>query len=278
MMMPEKQGMTRKIFSGLLYCLKGYILFLFFLVLLQRGMIYHPSGAWIAPPGDFGAKAVTYAAADGQKLTSWYAPPTDGKPVIVMFHGNAGNLSHRASRLQYFAKSGYGMMLVGYRGYSGNSGRAGESGFYRDARAAITWLQKEEGLKENDIVLLGESIGSGSASQMAVEYKNVRALILEAPLTSLPAVAVEKFPWAWPASFLILDVYDNISKAPYFTAPLLVIHGTDDEVIGVQHGRDLYAAAGSPNKELKIIEGARHNDLPASGSLDLAVEFLNALK
>lgn len=277
-MMQEKQGITRKIFKGALYALQGYFLFLLCLVLLQRGMIYHPSGDWVGAPEDYGARAVTYTASDGQKLTSWYAPPAEGKPVVVMFHGNASNMTTRAPRLQYYRKHGYGMLLAGYRGYSGNSGMPSEGGFYRDARAAMAWLQKEEGLRESDIVLFGESIGGGPALQMALEYKGVRAVILEAPMTYLPDVAVETFPWAWPASFLILDVYDNISKAPYITAPLLVIHGTKDKVIGVRHGRELYAAAGSAHKELKIIEDAHHNNLPASGSLVLAVEFLNSLK
>lgn len=269
--------MKKKTFDVLLYCLKGYLFFLVAVVPLQREMVYHPAANWIAAPEVYGAQAVRYKSADGIDLASWYAPPKEGKPVIAMFHGNAANISHRAYKMDYFVKQGYGFLLVEYRGYSGLAGRPTEEGLYNDARAALEWLITEKSVAEHDIILYGESIGSGVASQMALEHKGVKALIFEAPLRSVPDVGKSKMPWLYPVMFLTLDVFDNMAKAPYFKMPLLIVQGTEDEVIPVHHGKDLYAVAGSKKKELVILEGGKHNDLANYGMFLHMGRFLEEL-
>lgn len=228
-------------------------------------------------PQSIDAVAVQYRSADGVDITSWYAAPKDGKPVIVMFHGNGGNIAGRGFKQQAFVKQGYGFMLAEYRGYGGNAGSPTENGLYNDARAAMRWLQDQGGVQKNNIIIYGESVGTGVAVQIALEHSETKALILEAPLMSVPDVAVEKMVWARPLKSLIFDRYMNIDKVPYLTMPLLVMHGTQDEVVPVEHGKAVFAAAGSENKQLRLLDGGHHNDLARFGLLDEMQAFLAGL-
>lgn len=259
------------------YFAKAFILFAGVMVLCQRSLIYIPSNVMTITPQSIGATAVQYRSADGIDITSWYAAPQAGKPVIVMFHGNGGNIAGRGFKQQAFVKQGYGFMLAEYRGYGGNAGSPSENGLYNDARAAMRWLQDQGGVLENDIIIYGESVGTGIAVQMALEHSDAKALILEAPLMSVPDVAVEKMVWSRPLKSFIFDRYMNIDKVPYIRMPLLVLHGTQDEVVPVTQGKALFAAAGSENKQLRLFDGGHHNDLARFGLLDEMAVFLEGL-
>jgi pimeloyl-ACP methyl ester carboxylesterase len=246
-------------------------------ILLQRTFIYHPSSEWISLPEEYQAKAVTYITQDHISLTSWYCAPQDHKPVFVMFHGNGGNISYRGLKQAYFCKQGYGFLLAEYRGYGRSAGSPTEKGLYNDARAAISWLIHDQRIDESRLIIYGESIGTGVASQMAIEYPHAKALVLEAPLTSIPDMVGSVMPWMWPFRHMVLDTYDNLAKAPHWKMPTIVLQGDHDEVVPVEKGKMVFAAIIAKGKKLVIMSGGRHNDLVDFGLLPKIQEFVDGL-
>ena len=245
-------------------------------ILLVTGCnpIYHPDGAPSPAAADAaGMLVVGYGTEDGLALDGWYRASRVGKRTLVYFHGNAGHLGDRAALVQPYLRAGYGVLLAGYRGYGGNPGRPDEAGFYADGRAALEWLAGMD-VPPDRIVLFGESLGTGVAVQMAVEYP-VSGLVLQSPFTSVVDVGQDKMPWL-PISLLMTDRFDSLSKIDRIAAPLLMIHGDADRVVPVRFGRRLFEAAPEP-KTAHFVPGAGHNDLPGFGISGMVLEFLDSL-
>ena len=239
----------------------------------QRNLMYFPdvSLADIARSAYPGGAAVNVTTADGLTLAGWYwPPPKPGAPVVVVFHGNAGHHGHRTDKAVAFTQPGFGVFIAGYRGYGGNPGTPTEQGLYADARAALDWLQGQ-GVAGEQLVLYGESLGSGVAVQMATERK-VAAVVLESPYTSVPDVAAERYPFV-PVRALTLDRYDSLSKIARINAPLLIIHGERDRVVPVKYGRRLFEAAHEPKKAV-FFPYAQHNDIFAGDAVKAVLDFL----
>ena len=239
--------------------------------------MYFPAASWKFNPADRNIDVVTYQTADNLALTSWYFPPKDNKPVFIMFHGNAGNVSWYYSVPEYFASRGYGFLLAEYRGYGHNSGSPSEEGFYNDGRAAMEWLIKEKKIPEDRIIVYGHSIGTGTACEMAVEYKGIKALVLEAPFTSMVAEAGDVYPWLGPFKYLTFDKFDNLSKVSDFSKPVIILQGSRDQVIPVKHGKALFDAVGSPVKKYVLLDGGGHNNLADFGLFPDIENFVRGL-
>ena len=269
---------VKDFWQGFIYCFKGYLMFLAVIIPLQRFFIYAPSSRMIIHAGDISALEESYPTADGLELTAWYVAAAKNFPTIVMFHGNAGNISHRGGKMSYFISQGYGFLLAEYRGYGGNRGRPSEGLLYSDARSVLRWLQEEKGVRLDDIVVYGESIGTGIAVQMALENPKLHALVLEAPIKNIPDVAVSKMPWLWPVGFMVLDRYENDLKIPHIRMPLLIVHGTKDEIVPLEHGKFIYEKASSDKKVLEIVKDGRHNNLDQYGLLQRIDNFLSGFK
>jgi pimeloyl-ACP methyl ester carboxylesterase len=114
---------------------------------------------------------------------------------------------------------------MSYRGYGGNPGQPSEEGLYNDARAAIEFLAAE-GIRPENVIYYGESLGSGVAVQLALETTPA-AIILEAPYTDITAVGQRRYPFL-PVRLLMRDRFDNLSKIAAVRAPVMVIHGEQD--------------------------------------------------
>jgi len=242
------------------------------LYLFQRQLLYFPDRTRPELFGlqKLGVRETTLSTEDGLSLLSWYLPPRPGKPVIAYFHGNGGHIGYRAERLLRFAREGYGVLMAEYRGFGGNPGTPTEAGFYADGRAALAFLDRE-GVAPSRLVLYGESLGSGVAVALAAE-RQVAALVLEAPFTSVAEVAQCHFPYV-PASRMVVDRFDSLSRIGRVKAPILVLHGERDRVVPVRYGRALLAAAPEP-KEGWFAPEAGHEDLARCGSLDVVVAFI----
>jgi len=250
-----------------------YALFCGIMFLIQRDMIYH--GVPIDKPLPNNVEIISVQTKDGLALEGWYIESNQpDKPVIVHFHGNVGNVEWRFDKIMHFVEAGYNVLLAGYRSYGGNLGRPSEQGLYHDARAYLDWLIEDKAYSENDIILYGESLGSGVATQMATEY-NERALILEAPYTSLPDAARQTY-FFLPVDLLMKDQFRNIDKITLIGSPLLVMHGDKDMVIAVGQGLKLYEAALEP-KTLWREPEADHNNLYDYDAPLRVLEFLNAI-
>ncbi|MBF0247582.1 MAG: alpha/beta hydrolase, partial [Alphaproteobacteria bacterium] len=148
-----------------------YVAVLALMYVVQRQFIYYPD-ATPSTPAEAGVAemaVVRLETADGLALTSWLARPSrTGRVTVVLFHGNAGTLAGRGSKARLFLDAGHGVMLVEYRGYGGNPGHPTEQGLYADARAALDHLDGL-GIAGRDVVLYGESLGTGVATAMAAE-------------------------------------------------------------------------------------------------------------
>ncbi|MCA8932178.1 MAG: alpha/beta fold hydrolase [Rhodospirillaceae bacterium] len=240
---------------------------------LQRSLIYFPSAERpeLSRAGPPGAREVAYTTADGVALYAWYRPAEEGRPTIVLLHGNAGHIGHRVSKAAPLVAAGYGVLLVEYRGYGGNPGRPTEEGLVADSRAALDWLGGE-GVPPERTVLYGESLGTGLAVRLATEYP-VAGVVLEAPYTAVVDVARSRF-WFLPVNWLMQDRFESLTRLGDVAAPILVLHGTADGVIPVAHGRRMAAAAGATFHE---IPAAGHMDLYDFGADRLILDWLDGL-
>jgi fermentation-respiration switch protein FrsA (DUF1100 family) len=242
------------------------------LFFFQRQLLYLPDRTRpeLAGLAQLGVREVTLRTADGLSLLSWYLPWRSGRPVIAYFHGNGGHIGYRVERLLRFAREGYGVLMLEYRGYGGNPGSPTEAGLYSDAQAALDFL-KREGITSNRLVLYGESLGSAVAVRLAAQNE-VAELILEAPPTSVAEVAQCHFRYV-PASRLVVDRFDSMSRIGEVRAPILVMHGERDRVVPIRYGRALFNAAPEP-KEGWFVPEAGHENLASYGGLDVAVAFI----
>lgn len=254
--------------------LSGYLLILVLLFVFQRNLLYFPSKERPRPEA-FGLAGVVapveLTTEDGLTLLAWHRPPArHGLPTVVYFHGNGGHIGHRAGKVAIFIEAGFGVLLAEYRGYGGNPGRPSEAGLYRDGRAARDFLRRR-GVPDGRMVVYGESLGAGVAVQMATETR-AAALVLEAPFTSIAAVAQSHYPFV-PAYWLVLDRFDSLAKIGRAGAPLLLLHGERDRIVPPRFGRALFAAASEP-KEARFFPAAGHNDLYEHGAGNAVLDFL----
>lgn len=243
------------------------------LYLFQRNMVFMPGreNPFDFPYAPF--RPFSYLASDGVKLRGlWHAPQGDEKPVIVYFHGNSGHLGGRLFKARRFVGRGYGVALVGYHGYDGNPGFPSEQNLYADARAAIDAIRRRN-IPDNRIVLYGESLGTGVATQMATEYPGIRALVLEAPYTSIPDVAQKRY-WFFPVHSLIKDRFESLSKIGVLKMPILVIHGTRDLTVPYKFGKKLFDHITATKKQLATLKGAGHSDVYDFGAEEALHVFL----
>lgn len=255
----------------------GYACVLVVTYLNQRSLMYVPYQIFPNPAligvGDM--QEISVVTKDQIKLRALYrAPALSDKPVIVQFHGNGGSIAIRGDRARYYIDHGFGYMLAEYRGYAGNPGKPSERGLYEDARAYIQWLMKDQGLAQNRIVLYGESLGTGIAAQMALEFPNIRALVLEAPYTSMQSLAQSHMFWL-PAYWLVKDRYSNIDKVGQIKAPILVLHGQKDSVVPFHHGAAVFQKIKS-EKRFEIFTAGNHVDLYSHGAGEKVRDFLAA--
>jgi hypothetical protein len=262
------------IFRILINIFIAYVVIALLIYIFQRSLQYFPNRNHPGTPAENGlkiAEAITVTTDDELQLNAWFAPPEkDNGKVVVFFHGNAGHMAHRASKVAYFIDAGYGVYLCEYRGYGGNPGSPNEQGLYMDARAGLEWLRKH-GFSEDRLVLYGESIGSGVATQMATEIAP-HALIIEAGFSSSADVAKKTY-FFLPVDLMVKDRYDNLPKIPKVKTNLLIVHGDEDQVIPISLAKQLFDAANHPKEFITINHGG-HNDLYDHHAGHVIVEWL----
>ena len=253
---------------GLLYC--G----VFALLWTQRAALIYPFDPSSTPaPSQLSETTIT--TTDDETLIIWFAEPRQSKPVILYFHGNAGNLATRTFRFQQFTKRGYGLIAMAYRGSSGSTGTPSEKAITSDAilvRNSINSILKQA--HNGPVIYYGESLGTGVAAKLASVIAP-DGLILEAPYTSVATRAAEQFP-IFPIQYLLDECWETLDYISSVQASLLILHGTDDKVIPIKHGQDVYSAAASSDKSIKIIKGASHHQLWSVEGQTAIYKFINA--
>ncbi len=192
---------------------------------------------------------------DGLELQGWFVPAPQPRGTVLFFHGNAGNISGRIDYLEMFHRLGYSTLIFDYRGYGNSSGKPTEEGTYRDAEAAWKYLTEQRHAQPCGIVLFGESIGGAIAAWLAVREKPA-ALVIASSFTSVPDLGQQIYPWL-PVRLLARIHYDTRDYLKSVSAPVMIVHSPEDDIIPFEHGRALFAAANPPKQFLEIAGG--HN-------------------
>ena len=222
-----------------------YFLILVFLYFYQRNLLYHPNENNYS--GDnilVDIKKVKISTTDKIELLGWYHEKNlkDFK-TLVFFHGNAGTLENRIHKINHFKDININFLIISWRGFSGNNGKPTEQGLYDDGKSAIDWLIKK-GVNEKNIILYGESLGTGVATHLAQD-KEFAAVILETPFTSMADAAKTFYPFI-PVRILLKDKFENYKKIKNINSPILVMHGEKDQIIPFFMGKKIYELANTP--------------------------------
>lgn len=254
---------------GALYIVGALVLYF-----MQRRVTFSPDPtrvlvSAVAVPG---LHEVLLETSDRLKLYCWWVRAKPGKPTLLFFHGNGGNVANREEKFLQLSKAGFGVFMLGYRGFGGSEGHPSEAAFVGDAQLAYSYLI-EQGLSANDVVIYGESIGTSVAVQLATKVKTA-ALILEAPMYSVLSIAQDRYPYL-PVRPFLRDKFETNMFIEKVSVPLLIVHGTDDGVINLASGQRLFEAANEP-KTFYEVRGAEHNNLYEFPIVDEMVRFLKA--
>jgi fermentation-respiration switch protein FrsA (DUF1100 family) len=238
---------------------------------LNRSLMYHPGGEVAVTPERLKLpyEELWLRASDGPQLHAWLIPNASTSPVVLLCHGNAGNISNRLLKANLLRKAGASVLLFDYRGFGRSGGTPTEDGTYEDAEAAYGWL-RAHGVPESAIVLYGESLGSGVAVELATRH-DAAGVIVEAGFTSALDMGKRLFPHL-PISWLLRYRYDNLAKMPRLRSPVLILHSPDDEIVPFAMGQRLFAAA-LPPKSFAPLRGD-HN----GGFLTSAQEYVDAVR
>lgn len=248
--------------------------------MIEHHFICFPLRELESDPSDLGLPfdEVYFVTQDGVRLHGWFVP---GEKDLVWLwcHGNAGNISHRLENLALLHQElGISIFIFDYRGYGRSEGKPSEKGTYLDVYAALAYLHSRGDVDNSRIIYFGRSLGAAVAVELAARQPPT-ALILESPFPSVPYMARRLYPYlpVWP---LLRTRYDSLSKIGEVQAPLLVLHGVNDDIVPIEAGRKLFEAAREP-KEFYVISGAGHNDTYLVGGQDYLDEmrrFIQRLK
>jgi fermentation-respiration switch protein FrsA (DUF1100 family) len=243
-----------------------YVLVCLFAFVFQKKLVFFPDRAIAADPERAGMpfEDVFFNAGDGVRLHGWFVPSAETDMVVLFFHGNAGNISHRLESIRIFHDLGLSVFIIDYRGYGRSGGSVDEAGTYADARAARSYLVEDRNVAPENIVYFGRSLGGAVAVELAAEHEP-RGMILESCFPSLADVGARAYPLL-PVRRLLTIRYDSTGRIPGIACPKLVIHSRDDEIVPFELGRRLYELAGEP-KTLLDIRGDHNAGFIESGSM-----------
>ena len=242
----------------------GAVLVLVFL--FQSHLVFFPGTGReaVVTPQSYGLRfeSVQIRTADGETLDAWWVPAEAARGVVLFFHGNAGNISHRIDYLQMFHRLRYTTLIVDYRGYGKSTGTPSEAGTYRDAEAAWEYLRHARMARPQNVVIAGESLGAAVATWLAAEVslttgEGPRAVLLFSTFTSVNDLGAQVY-WFLPVRLLSRIGYDNEANLKRIRAPVFIAHSRDDDIVPYAHGKRLYEAANEPKTFLEMRGG--HND------------------
>jgi fermentation-respiration switch protein FrsA (DUF1100 family) len=230
-----------------------YVAFAAFAWLVSDRMIFQP------PPSSYraGQLPIVMLPTEHGTIATLHLPNPRAAITVLYAHGNAEDLGQLAPWLEELRRAGFAVLAFDYRGYGlSTGGPPSAAGATDDLAAVYHHAVSTLKIPPPRLVLYGRSVGSGPATDLAARVP-AGGLVLESAFVRAcrvrPRVSVRPF-----------DRFHNLRHIRRVRGPVLVIHGTDDEVIPVSHGRRLYEAAGQPKQALWI-EGAHHNDVALVG-------------
>lgn len=252
-----------------------YAIALIYISATQRRLMYTPTH-FSGEAKSFGldrTEDLALKTQDGETIVAWYQPAHPGKPVFVYFHGSGGSLASCAGFLRDLTRDGSGFLAVDYRGYGNSTGTPTEQGLLLDGEAAFAEARRL-GVKSEDIVILGQSLGSGVAVAVAANHP-VKALVLEGSFSSTLDVAAARY-WMFPVRLFMLDTYKSSERIARVASPKLIIHGTGDQATPIAFAERLFAAAPRP-KTFMAVPRAGHMALWSPEVLIQMKQWLSSL-
>lgn len=234
-------------------------------------LFFMPMHDLVRTPTEIGLdyEDVYFNTPDGVRLHGWWLPAqTPAQGSVVFFHGNAENISTHIGSVYWLPAAGFNVFLLDYRGYGLSAGEPSLPGINADAIAALQVVMQRVDVDTSRVVVLGQSLGA-AVSIYAVAHSpyrtQIKALVVDSMFASHRQIAQEKlgalwltWPLQWPLAMTVSDDFSpKKAIATIAPVPLLVIHGTGDHVIPIEHSRQVFALAGEP-KTLWEIPNAQH--------------------
>ena len=242
------------------------IFFYIFYPKIENFFLFFPQTSFDLTPEDLGIdyKDVHLKTEDGENLHGWFFPLDKNSPLVLFFHGNAGNISHRLDNVRLILDKKIQVFIFDYRGYGKSSGKPSENGLYKDGLAAWDYLVHKEKILPDNIVLFGRSLGAAAAIDVALK-RQVRSIIIESGFTSIKDMAKTIFLFSL-LSFSLPGHYNNLEKISLIKIPKLIIHGVNDELVPFFMGEKLFNSSKEP-KYFFPIKRAGHNDTYVVGGI-----------
>lgn len=236
----------------------GYILLLIFMYLFQSKLIFLPSSDLVVTPQRAGLQAdnVWIETDDDEQLHGWFFPSDSTEYIVVLSHGNAGNISNRIDIAKFLSEAGVSVLIYDYRGYGQSSGKPSEEGLYRDIEAVVNFLKTEKGYSEQQMIMYGRSMGGAIASYAATQF-NVGGLVLDSAFKNLKAMVSDLYPFV--PSFLASYEFPTEKYLQQLSGiPVMIMHSPNDTIVDISHGKSLYGVAKEPKIFVELRGG--HND------------------
>lgn len=220
-----------------------------------------PVKSW--DPADYGIPAgavevLEFPTPDGERLYGWYCRAEKPVASALFCHGNTGNLTISADTIPHLLAAGLNVLFFDYRGFGRSSGTATYDGVIADA---VTAARLHDRLRPQHLpsVLYGFSLGGAIASQLIRRYA-FDGLILQSTFTTLAALTRLLFP-RLPLHLLGGHLFNTMAVIRRIDVPLLVLHGTADEVVPCSMAHELFGACAASRKQIHCVEGALHKDM-----------------
>jgi hypothetical protein len=229
-----------------------------------NNLFYFPTHDQPCDPATWGFKfeEVGFHSGDGTALHGWFIPSrvNQAKGTVVFSHGNAGSLGHHLGFVLWFAEAGFNVLAYDYRGFGKSGGNVGRRGMIDDVKAAFAYVSKRRDLDANRLVSYGHSLG-GAQSVTAIG---------ESPIRGLRAVVIDGAFASYRTMARVIGgrlseslVSDDLAPKDYISkispVPLLVVHGSQDVVVPVSQGRQLFRDAAEPKTMFEVKLG-NHGD------------------
>ena len=226
--------------------------------IIERHFLYFPTGLLIFSPSDFGMEYedVYFTASDGVTLNAWLIRAGADAPMVLWFHGNAGNIADRLDNARLLFERGLSLFMIDYRGYGRSEGEPSEQGINEDGRAAHDYLISQ-GVAPENLIVFGRSLGSTVAISLA-SRNECAGVVLESAFTNMAEMARRHYP-VIPGLGGLKKKFPSIDRIGSIESPILFIHGDEDEIVPYELGRRLFDAA-TAEKDFYTIKGADHND------------------
>ncbi len=244
---------------------------------IERTFIFFPTKAYSFSPQDWGLhpEDVYVTTADGVRLHAWFIKAKGDSPAVLWFHGNAGNISDRVENAKFLFNRGLSLFMPDYRGYGKSEGTPSEKGIYVDGQASYDYLVKDAAISPENLIIFGRSLGSCVAVYVASRNK-CAGVILESAFTNMAEMARSNFPII-PGLGGFKDKFNSVGRISSVTAPILFIHGDEDEIVPYALGQRLFEAA-TVEKEFYTVRGAHHNDVYNLGGKAYFDKFENFIR